>query len=781
MVKITENLWYWHHNVSECYYHIQLTIKYRRSGFQKEIEKEIVKIMKIPVDKQIILKILDCEHRSHAFKIVDSVYETVLNKAYSLAHPKGIIKTGEIPEDFNLRKKENFRSGIFCLATLGKDISEESSSLFSAGDYLEGLLLDTIADQMLINLTTTMYQEKILPFVRKNKVGISYRYIPGCQNVPIEYQKHILDLVGSEAKNEISITEGMMLVPVKSTAYFYVTDNSLPIRINDRDCRKCDMKDCKYRTILYVGITVIAGGKKIRTTLLKEMTLLEGLREQGWGVETHCNGAGYCGKCKVLLSGEVPEPGSTEKELISQKELQKGIRLACRVKPLDGMVVHLPERTKTGYQIEQGFRYRKDKRETDSIAKSNSIVNLKKNGENISYGFAVDIGTTTIVLALVDLVTGKTVELFSFLNLQREFGDDVITRIQFASTKDKVILTRLIRESLIRAVTGLVKKNDISVEQIREFTMAGNTTMIHLLLGLPVKSLAVSPFKPVSIDPVSLPAAEILKDNFSSAEIYIFPGVSAYVGSDIVSGMYNRSFEALGEVTLFVDLGTNGEVVLGDREKILCVSAAAGPAFEGARISCGTGCVPGAISYAGIRKGKVWYSTINQEPAVGLCGSGLVDLVAACLDTGIIDNTGLMRPEYRKDGLFIEMDPDGNEMRLTQRDICELQLAKSAIRAGIEILIKEFDVTYNDIGKVYLAGGFGNHINVDSAVRIGLLPQELKIHIFLAGNSSLGGAVDSLLNPDREEKVMEILKKVHYIELSSNRDFNDKFAEYMLF
>lgn len=311
--------------------------------------------------------------------------------------------------------------------------------------------------------------------------------------------------------------------------------------------------------------------------------------------------------------------------------------------------------------------------------------------------------------------------------------------------------------------------------------MAGNTTMIHLLLGLPVKSLAISPFKPVTLNSVNLPAAEILNDDFSSAEMHIFPGVSAYVGPDIVSGMYNRSFEALRELTLFVDLGTNGEIVLGDIKKIMCVSAAAGPAFEGARISCGTGCVPGAISYAGINKGKVWYSTINQEPAVGLCGSGLVDLVAACLDAGIINKSGLMKPEYRKDGLFIEKDIDGNEMRLTQKDIRELQLAKSAIRAGIEILIKEFDVTYNDIGKVYLAGGFGNHINADSAVRIGLLPQELKSHIILAGNSSLGGAVDSLLNPDKEEKVMEILKKVHYIELSSTRDFNDKFVEYMLF
>ena len=634
---------------------------------------------------------------------------------------------------------------------------------------------------MLINLTTAIYQEKISPFVRKKEAGISYRYIPGCQNVPIEYQKHILDLVGQEAKNEVSITEGMMLVPVKSTAYFYVMDKSLPIRKIDRDCRNCDMKDCKYRTILYVGITVIAGDKKIRTTLLKEMTLLEGLREQGWGVETHCNGAGYCGKCKVLLSGEVPEPGSTEKELISQKELQKGIRLACRVKPIEGMVVHLPEKTKTGYQIEQGFRYRKDKRETDSIAKSKSTVNLKMNGENISYGFAVDIGTTTIVLALVDLVRGKTVELSSFLNPQRKFGDDVITRIQFASAKDKVILTRLIRESLIRAVTELIKKNDISVEQIREITIAGNTTMIHLLLGLPVKSLAASPFKPVTLDPVNLPAAEILNDDFSSAEMHIFPGVSAYVGPDIVSGMYNRNFEALREITLFVDLGTNGEIVLGDREKIMCVSAAAGPAFEGARISCGVGSITGAISFAGIRKGKVWYSTIGQQPALGLCGSGLIDLVAACLDAGIINGTGLMKPEYFEEGLLIGTDKDGNEMRLTQKDIRELQLAKSAIRAGIEILIKEFDVTNNDIGKVYLAGGFGNYINADSAVRIGLLPKKLRNHIVLAGNSSLGGAVDSLLNPDKEEKVMEILKKVHYIELSSNRDFNDKFAEYMLF
>jgi len=733
---------------------------------------------RIPVDKQIIYKILDCKHGTNSSKIIDTVYETILEKAYSLIQPKGIINTGEIPDFFNLREKENYKSGIFCIATLGKEISKESSSLFSAGEYLEGLLLDTIADQMLINLTTSMYQEKILPFVRKKEVGVSYSYIPGCQNVPIEYQKHILGLVGVEAKNVISITEGMMLNPVKSTAYFYVMDKSLPVREIDRDCRKCDMKDCKYRTVLYVGITIIASGKKIETTLLKEMTLLEGLREQGWGVETHCNGAGYCGKCKVLLTGKVPEPGSTEKELISQKELQKGIRLACRVNPIDGMVVHLPEKIKTGYQIEQGFRNRKEKRETDSIGKSKSSVKINKNRE---YGIAVDIGTTTVAIVLVNLIAGKMIGTSSFLNPQREYGDDIITRIQFTSIKEPDILTKLIREFLSRAIMELSRINKISAEQILKITVAGNTTMIHLLLGLPVKSLAISPFTPVTLDPVNLPAVEIFKDNFSTAEIYIFPGISAYVGSDIVSGMYNRSFEALREITLFVDLGTNGEIVLGDREKIMCVSTAAGPAFEGARISCGTGSVPGAISYAGINKGKVWYSTINQKPAVGLCGSGLVDLVAACLDTGIIDKSGLMKPEYFEEGLLIGTDADGNEMRLTQKDIRELQLAKSAIRAGIEILIKEFDVTYNDIGKVYLAGGFGNHINAYSAVRIGLLPKELRNHIVLAGNSSLGGAVDSLLNPDREERVKKILRKVQYIELSSTPDFNDKFAEYMLF
>jgi len=305
--------------------------------------------------------------------------------------------------------------------------------------------------------------------------------------------------------------------------------------------------------------------------------------------------------------------------------------------------------------------------------------------------------------------------------------------------------------------------------------------MIHLLMGFDVKSLAVSPFKPVTIDPVRVPASQIFDKLLSVAEVYIFPAVSAFVGPDIVSGMYNRSFENLKETTLFLDLGTNGEIVLGDSKKILCTSAAAGPAFEGARISCGTGCVRGAISFAGIDKGKVWYSTIGQEPPVGLCGSGLIDLVAALLDEGIIDNSGAMSSGYKKKGLFIAEDPEGNEMRLMQKDIRELQLAKSAIRAGTEILIRTFNIKYDDIDKVYLSGGFGSHINADSALRIGLLSKTLGNKIVLAGNSSLGGAVDLLLDQENEDGVMEIIKKVHYIELSTNPDFNSKFAEYMLF
>lgn len=736
---------------------------------------------KIPVEKQIILKLLDCKPGSNAFKIVDSVYEAVLNKAYALAQPRGIIKTGKIPEDINLRKKENFRNGIFCLATLGNRISKKSSSLFSSGEYIEGLLLDTIADQMLVNLTTLMYREIIIPFVRIREVGLSYRYIPGSQGVPMEYQKHILNLVGLEAKAEISITEGMMLNPVKSTAYFYVMDRSMPRRKIDRDCRRCDMKDCKYRSISCAEITIVAGEKKKKVILLKEMTLLEGLREQGWGVEAHCNGAGYCGKCKVLLSGEAPGPGSNEKEVISQKELQKGTRLACRVNPVDGMIIHLPEKATAGFQIEQGYKYRKDSRRSELLVRSDSALYIKEKDRGTACGLAVDIGTTTVVIVLVNLITGKTIGTSSFLNPQREYGDDVITRIQFTSTKNTDILTKLIRESLSRAIKELSHINKIRAEQIQKLTVAGNTTMIHLFLGLPVKSLAVSPFTPVSLDPVISPAENFLKDCFLSAEMRIFPGVSAYIGPDIVSGIYNRSFECLDEVTLFIDMGTNGEIVIGDREKILCAATAAGPAFEGARISCGVGSITGAISFAGIRKGKVWYSTIGQQPAVGLCGSGLVDLVAACLDTGIINGTGLMKPEYFEEGLLIGTDANGSEMRLTQKDIRELQLAKSAIRAGLEILIKEFDVTYNDIGKVYLAGGFGNNINADSAVRIGLLPEKLKGCIELAANSSLGGAVDYLFHKEAEDKIAMVLDKVRYIELSSNQDFNDYFAEYMLF
>ncbi|HHW03887.1 MAG TPA: DUF4445 domain-containing protein [Thermoanaerobacterales bacterium] len=427
------------------------------------------------------------------------------------------------------------------------------------------------------------------------------------------------------------------------------------------------------------------------------------------------------------------------------------------------------------------------------------ILSVERTGtSNKIYGMAVDIGTTTIAAYLFDLKQGKKLDIYSSLNPQRAYGADVISRINY-TIEEKQGLEKL-QDLMVKEFNNIIEafcgKNGIDPVQIYEITVAGNSTMIHLFLGVPCQNIASAPYIPAFTKDMAVKARELGININPEGYIVTLPMVSGFVGADTVAAVLASRMDEKDEIGLLLDLGTNGEMVLGARGEFLSCSTAAGPAFEGAGITFGIGGIAGAIDRVNLEKKPV-YTTIGGAPPVGICGSGVVDAVAQLLKYGIIDNTGRMKakddesiselfPElsarlkdYRGQRAFLLDEAAG--IYVTQQDIRQIQLAKGAIRAGIEILMNQMSITPEKISKVYFAGGFGNYISVDSAAAIGLIPEELKDRVLQIGNGAGTGAIMALLSEKEMERARRIKEEIKYIELSRCPEFQEEFIDAMNF
>ncbi|HEX2946400.1 MAG TPA: ASKHA domain-containing protein [Clostridia bacterium] len=451
------------------------------------------------------------------------------------------------------------------------------------------------------------------------------------------------------------------------------------------------------------------------------------------------------------------------------------------------------------------------------------------------FGIAVDIGTTTVAAYLFDLGSGKCVSTASTLNPQRKYGADVISRIDHSSrsggnrSEQQDLITGCIDE-----LSGKMAKDaEISTNDIYAAVFAGNTTMLHLLLGLDASGIAAAPFIPVTTGLVRTTPKDLGLSFNRYGTVAVFPGVSAYIGGDIVAAILSSGIYEKEGISLLVDIGTNGEIVLGGREWLLACSAAAGPAFEGANIRNGMGGVAGAIDSVGSAP-DFDYTVIGNTKPAGICGSGIVDVLAALLDAELLDETGRLpdtgeaeasvrasdrasdkasdraldkplnapdkasdKPANMVSDRLIDIDGSrafllcgsgkkgtdytGEPIVITQRDIREIQNAKAAIAAGIETLIMEAGITHDDIGKVYLAGGFGSSLHIDTAVRVGLLPKVLEDKVEAIGNASAAGAAEGLLSETGMAAAAKLAKRVKYVELSASARFTEKYVENMLF
>jgi uncharacterized 2Fe-2S/4Fe-4S cluster protein (DUF4445 family) len=560
-------------------------------------------------------------------------------------------------------------------------------------------------------------------------------------------------------------------------------------------------------------------------------------------LDSPCGGNGTCGKCKVIANGELSELTENEKRLLTQKEITQGIRLACCTKITGNATITLQESDEaqiskvisSQLEFKQHFTsFSVDlviptlatpiNDETNILQASNSksitynalkklsqITKLQRNNifvvksggtivdisaQSIAvYGMAVDIGTTTVVAYFYDLITGNLIDTESGINDQCAYGADIISRISACIEQQSGLdeLQRTIINELNGFINNFCTKANTKISNIYFATIAGNTTMLHLIAGINPTNIANAPFIPVSLFGKDFSSLTLGLNLNADANVYFVRCISSYIGGDITAGMLACGLDKADKITLYIDIGTNGEMALMHNGEITCCSTAAGPAFEGAQIKFGTGGISGAISSIQIQEEEMIIKTISDKPAIGICGSGLIDAIAVMLKLEVIDETGricdndeILNKTISK--RIIEID-DSNAFVLdiksgiyiTQKDVREVQLAKSAIAAGIASLLHDTKIAITDVQNLILAGGFGSHMNSGSACEIGLLPKELIGKIEIVGNAAGNGAAQLLLSQECFARLEDIAISCENIELSGHPYFQDQYIENMMF
>ncbi len=502
-------------------------------------------------------------------------------------------------------------------------------------------------------------------------------------------------------------------------------------------------------------------------------TLLEAAGQAGIILNTTCGGKGTCGKCAVNL-----EP---TKEQV----------LACQYHIESDITVTIPISSRFFEQkiLTEGIEA-KAKIQPDIYKKY-----LKVDSTDKIFGLAVDIGTTTVAAKLVNMTSGQSLATQADLNPQSRYGDDVISRIAYAQTDAKLAE---LQETIVGCINELIAKlytqASIDPKQIYEMCVVGNTTMNHIFLKLPVAQLGQAPYRAFSVDAKDLSPDELRLQINPDGNIHTVENIAGFVGSDITAVALAVDINSAQDLTLVVDIGTNGEIVLGTADKLYAASCAAGPAFEGARITCGSRAAEGAIEAVLVNDGDIDLDVIGNCPPRSICGSGLIDAVAVLLDLGIIDQSGrFVKPENLKDHLsakilsrMIEQNSQpafrlADKVVLTQKDIREVQLAKAAIRAGMKLLQKKIGIEDDDIKHILLAGAFGNYIRRESALRIGLLPDVPAERIVFVGNAAASGAQIILLSSQFRTQARKLARRIKYVEIAHEKEFESVFTDSMSF
>ena len=545
---------------------------------------------------------------------------------------------------------------------------------------------------------------------------------------------------------------------------------------------------------------------KKHVTLHTDESVLKALRRSGFEIEGPCNGQGICGKCRIRVEHPEMVPETPHRRISESDSREKGIRLACRLIPQTDITLHLPDDFSVDARILEGEQLDGVALKPAAVVSPNGPFKMQYAGEDkraeltrwrpeySPKGLAIDIGTTTLVITLFCLQTGKQLSTASSLNPQTRFGHDVVSRIQMGSTQQGLVeLAGVLRKELNKLIAEICKNSNAAPEEILDVVIGGNTTMLELAAAINPEPLGHLPFT-VDIKGGGTHAVNRFGLDMNPAgKIYIPPIVHAFVGSDITAGVLACDCLEMKKPSLFVDIGTNGEMGLNSGDRFIVASTAAGPAFEGMGVSCGIRAVPGAVESAYYNGETIDFKTIDGRPARGICGSGIIDTVAALLRAGVIDSSGRMKKPAQAD----EIEPlvaeglqliDGNpvfqiaeNVYFTQADIRQIQLAKGAIRTGIDMLLAEAGVAPEDLDEVILAGAFGYHLRPESLATLGLIPEQLSRKIRFAGNTSKTGCAMLLLNTSLRTYLEKKVLNMEHLPLAEKTSFQDMFIENLNF
>lgn len=479
-----------------------------------------------------------------------------------------------------------------------------------------------------------------------------------------------------------------------------------------------------------------------------------------------CGGQGTCGNCRIkVVAGNLPATNE-DKAFLSIDEINDNIRLACRAVPETPVRISIPSPVNEDIKVEKGT--------------VSGDVTPEKPDFTHEFGVAIDIGTTTIAAALTDITTGQVIDTVTCVNSQRSLGQDVISRIRAATSGNAHLLKKLIEKDIVSIGEKFFVRQPEAYVKVRRIVIACNTVMNHILLGYPCDGLGKAPFKAHSLAAARLTPAEFFTENgpsrfFSDKCVFeTLPGIGPFVGSDIAAGLYVHGFGNSTDDMAFIDLGTNSEIALLHNKTIYITAASAGPAFEGGHISCGIPGIPGAIYNAEIKDNKCYVKTIDNRIPEGICGSGLVSAVSTFLQNDIIDSTGKFNENYFLSGFTFYKG-----VNISQEDIREFQLAKGAIRAGLEVLLQKADI--KTVEKLYLAGGFGQNLNIRDASKTGIIPYLWEKKCESVGNSSLDGVVKYLSDKDARKNFYRIIDISREINLAEDSDFQSLYIKNMNF
>jgi uncharacterized 2Fe-2S/4Fe-4S cluster protein (DUF4445 family) len=501
--------------------------------------------------------------------------------------------------------------------------------------------------------------------------------------------------------------------------------------------------------------------------------LLTAARMAGIIIETPCNGAGICGKCKVRLANQQYVPACQ-----TNVEGDIDILYSEKTEENNNMCI-LSSGYTFDYAIKPYITKKSDGKTTQVFGGGVLLGTEDGYTANKIYGIALDIGTTTMVAGLYSLTDGKLLACESMLNPQSAYAQDVLSRIQFAKGENGLdTLYEAFRTAFGTLRDSVSKAADVDPKHIYEVVFSGNTCMLHLATNTDPSPLGTYPYLSNIKGGESIPASGLGISNFGL--VYLPPIISSYVGADITSGVFISRLKEKKGKTLFIDIGTNGEIVMADNGRLAAASTAAGPAFEGMNIVCGMRAAPGAVEQFSMdEKGGFSFKTVGGGKAAGICGSGLLDITGELVRTGVIDKTGcfakanlILKEHNGKPAFFITDD-----IFFSLQDVRQVQLAKGAIQAGVTALLNTLGLDAGDIDEALIAGSFGYHLSENSLFNIGLLPSELKGKVTFLGNTSQSGAAAFLLNADFRKTIPAIIEGIEKIELANTPDFQDIFIQ----